>query len=229
MKKSKLIGWNPEKVKVQMLAYAVEEQSNRLVDYARGRIMMLGEVISMYHSRNNMDRTGNLLDSLCWGVTYKGKYVDNGFYREQRASMASGLHEWWGTNKIDPMTGMRGAGSFYSKRNKQWEYVDATNLPEVWGHQMAEEFLIKQENKYPDGWMVFFAILAPYWGYWEKGFTMKKQGNFVQFAVMTQFRDHIRQDLKPAKVTYRVTSAIKYSDLSLIKQARANMRKNREA
>lgn len=230
--RTRLKGFNPSKIRQQMIDAAIAEQSRRLVEYAEQRIMLLGEVISMYHSRNNMDRTGNLLDSLCWGVTYKGKYVGYGFYREQKASRSSGLHEWWGmgNNSRDPETGELSAGQFYSKRNKEWTNVTAENLPEIWGHQLAEQFLKRQESKYPDGWTVFFAIAAPYWGYWEKGFTMKIQGNFVQFAVMSQMYDHIKSDLKPAKVRpVKITNEINYSDLGLIKQARANMRKNKEA
>jgi hypothetical protein len=218
MKQTRLTGFNPTKVYESMLKVATDEQSKRLVEYAEQRIMMLGETISMYHSRHNMDDTGNLLDSLCWGVTYEGSYVGKGFYRPQTATQSSVLHEWsrnWG-------------GEFFDKRRKEWREVNILDLPEIWGHKMAEDFLKKQEKKNPKGWSIFFAILAPYWGYWEKGFTVKGTGwgeRFVQFAVMTQFCDHVRQDLNPAKIRFHVTNEIRYSNLGLIKQARSEVRR----
>lgn len=231
MGKTRIIGFNPEKMKQQMLAIAVDEQSKRLVEYAKQRIMMLGEVISMYNSRHNMDRTGNLLDSLCWGVLYNGKYVDKGFYREKRASESSGLHEWWTGGSFQKRVSVETWKKYKEEKSSPylWESVGATDLPEIWGHELAQQFLNKQEKEGANGWKVFFAILAPYWGYWEKGFTMKGSGGwggrFLQFAVMTQFRDHVSQDLKPARVRYGVTKAIDYSNMGLMKQARTEMRK----
>lgn len=209
----------------ELTDYWVNEQSAKLVEYAEGRIMLLGETIASYHSRNNMDDTGNLLDSLCWGVTYNGKYVGNGFYRPQRASMSATLHSWW-----------KGGEFFHKNKNllERWTKVDAIDLPEIWGHKMAQEFLDRQEKEGQNGWRVFFAILAPYWGYWEKGFTMKGNGGwggrFLQFAVMSEFRDIIKQQLSPAKVSFRVTTEIKYSDTGLMKKARRETyRRERES
>ena len=139
-----------------------------------------------------MDRTGNLLDSLCWGVSYQGKLVDSGFYRPQSARTESHLHEWFSG--------------------------DVKYLIPVSGHSLAQKYIQKYGNNGTKGWRVFFAILAPYWGYWEKGFNMKSGGGasgipgstkFVQFAVMTQFYDRIKEDLRPARTRFR-TSVAKY-------------------
>ena len=220
--KTRIIGWNPNAFLKEMTDNAIALQNQRLVEYAEQRIMLLGETIASYHSRNNMDRTGNLLDSLCWGVTYNGKYVGRGFYRQQTATMSSGMHEWWRGGEVTKWKGGKALG---------WESVGAEHLPEVWGHEMAENFLARQEKEGQNGWRVFFAILAPYWGYWEKGFEMKGNGGwggrFLQFAVMTQFRDHVKQDLSPARVTYRVTSATKYSNTGLMKKAKRGLYSNK--
>ena len=79
-------------------------------------------------------------------------------------------------------------------------------------------------------WRVFFAILAPYWGYWEKGFNLKTGGGssdlprkerFIQFSVMTEFYDSIKNDLKPARTRLSVSVA-KYASKSLYSQAKKN-------
>lgn len=220
--KTRIVGWNPKALLKEMTDNAIALQTERLVEYAKGHILLLGETISAYNSANSMDRTGNLLDSLCWGVTYNGKYVDNGFYRNQTATMSSGMHEWWKGGQVTKWKKGNAVG---------WESVGAEHLPEVWGHDMAEKFLERQEKEGQSGWRVFFAILAPYWGYWEKGFNMKGSGGwngrFLQFAVMTQFHDQVKQSLKPAKVTFRVTSAIKYSNTGLMKKAKRGLYSNK--
>ena len=147
-----------------------------------------------------MDRTGNLLDSLLWGVSYEGKLVEGGFYRDAQARGESYLHEWFSG--------------------------DVKYLIPVNGRQLAQTYMQKYGNNGAKGWRVFFAILAPYWGYWEKGFTMKSGGGdsgiprstrFMQFAVMTQFYDEIKKDLKPARVRFRVSVA-KYNRTKLEKK-----------
>ena len=185
MKRSRLIGWNPERMKKQMLAYAVEEQTNRFINYATEEIKKLGDMIQTYSSRNHMDRTGNLLNSLCWGVYYKGKKKSSGFYRKPvlhqkgiDGTSASYLHEFF--------------------KDKE----------EVNGRRRAENFLTSYKPE-SDGWQVIFAILAPYWGYWESGFTMKINGGergtrFMQFQVMTHFFDDVRASLRPAETRLTV-------------------------
>ena len=177
----------------------VEEQNRLLIDYAEKKIRLLGDAIQLYHSRNHMDRTGNLLDSLCWGVSYDGKLVKGNFYRPQSASGSAYLHEF--------MSG------------------DVKYLIPVYGHQLAERYIVKYGNNGAKGWKVFFAILAPYWGYWEKGFNMKIKDNpwskdgsalyrFKQFAVMSEFYDVVSKELKPARTRLRVSVA-KYDRVKL--------------
>ena len=207
MIKGRIVGFDSKKMAEQMMKVVIEEQNRRLIEYAKEKIGKIGDRIREYHSRNNMDRTGNLLDSLCWGVSYNGKLVEGGFYRQASASRTSYLHEWFSG--------------------------DVKFLIPVSGHQLAESYLEKYGNNGAQGWRVFFAILAPYWGYWEKGFNMKRGGGilrvgskpfkipqttrFMQFAVMTQFYDEIKAELKPARVRFR-TSVAKYERQTLEKR-----------
>lgn len=186
MRKSRVVGFNAKKMFDDMMKVVVEEQNTRLIEYAKEKIIKIGNQIQTYHSRNHMDRTGNLLDSLLWGVSYNSKLVEGGFYRDAQAKGDSYLHEWF--------------------------YGDDAYLYPVNGRKFAAEYMEKYGNRgNSQGWKVFFAILAPYWGYWEKGFTMKSnfghKSKFVQFAVMTQFYDEIKKDLKPARVRFRVSVA----------------------
>lgn len=200
MIKSKVIGFNAKSMAAAMMKNVVAEQNRRLVEYAKEKILAIGNQIQTYHSRNHMDRTGNLLDSLLWGVSYEGKLVEGGFYRDAQARGESYLHEWFSG--------------------------DVKYLIPINGRQLAQTYMQKYGNNGAKGWRVFFAILAPYWGYWEKGFTMKSGGGdsgiprstrFMQFAVMTQFYDEVKQDLKPARVRFRVSVA-KYNRTKLEKK-----------
>ena len=165
----------------ELMTKAVEQQSLLLVQYAQTKIIEIGDTIKTWHSVNNMDRTGHLLDSLCWGVSYNKRLVKSGFYRTAMAHGKSYLHEWFGdTERI------------------------AVN-----GHSLAKKFISSYGHTGDNGWMVFFAILAPYWGYWEKGFVMRNPtgSRHLQFSVMTQFYDQIKQDLQPARVELSVSVA----------------------
>lgn len=186
MKQSQ-VKFNSNALKKVMMENLTEEQTRRLVAYAEDKIKEIGDQIQTYNSRNHMDRTGNLLNSLCWGVAYNGELKASGFYREASSLKESYLHEW----------GEYG-GTFV---------VD--------GHAEAENY-IQKYGKVGSGngyWRVFFAVLAPYWGYWEKGFTFKgvKGTRFLQFAVMTEFYDTISKELKPAKVNFHISKSIEYS------------------
>jgi hypothetical protein len=183
-----------------MMKIAVSEQNRRLIEYAKAKIIEIGDEIQTYNSKNHMDRTGHLLDSLLWGVSYDGKLVEGGFYRSSQARGDSYLHEWFSGDE---------------------KYLLPVN-----GRQVAQNYMQKYGNNGASGWRVFFAILAPYWGYWEKGFTMRSGGGnsgipnssrFLQFAVMTQFYDVIKNDLKPARVRYRISVA-KYEHEKLKKR-----------
>ena len=192
--KTKIIGFNPAKIKEEAEDYAVAIQTEKLIEYAKEEIIKLGDKIQTYNSRNHMDRTGNLLNSLCWGVAYRGELKGSGFYRDEtthskglNGASVSFLHEFF--------------------KNDQ---------EEVNGRKMAEEY-IKSFKGTSKGWSLFIAVLAPYWGYWESGFTMKfgfkedEDGNmratqtrFMQFQVMTHIFDDVRMALKPAETHFTV-------------------------
>lgn len=182
---SKVIGLDAylKQLKKSMTEYCIEEQTNRLIAYAKRTVIDIADAIQFYGGKHHMDDTGNLLDSLCWGLAYKGKVVQTGFYREQRATKVSYLHAW----------------SFSPDGHKYFEAFP------VGGHTLAEEYLKQYTAVNTDGWRLFFAILAPYWGYWEEGFTFKgrKGQKFMKWSVMTQYYDRVGQDLKPAKVNFR--------------------------
>lgn len=174
MKRSKVIGFNAQKMKEQMMAIVVEEQNSRLVEYAKNKIREIGEKILA--TPYGMDRSGNLLDSLCWFVSYKGKLVDSGFYREQTATRDSYLHELYPT--------------------------DIREMFPVYGHGLAEQFINRWYGKYQNGWYVGFAILAPYWGYWEQGHYNVLTHQMERFAIMAEIYDTAKQELKPADVKF---------------------------
>ena len=227
MKKGKIVGFNAAKMAEQMMANAVAEQNRRLVEYAEQRIIILGETISSWNSRHHMDDTGNLLDSLCWGVCYDGKMVESGFYRPQKATTPSYLHGWSTVEFADPKRFKRHA---VGESVKNWVKMDAGEP--VNGHDLAAAYLQQAPKKCKSGeWMVFFAILAPYWGYWEKGFEMKTGGGlsffsarsrFLQFSVMSQFYDIVKSNLKPARTRIKVYVP-KYASRSLMSRARKNL------
>ena len=229
MQKSKLIGFNPTQLAKSMMEAAVEEQNRRLVEYAEQRIIMLGETINSWNSRHQMNDEGNLLDSLCWGVCYDGKMVQSGFYRNPKATTPSYLHGWSKVEFADPKRFKKHA---VGESVKDWVEMDAGEP--VNGHQLTADYLAQAHKKCKSGeWLVFFAILAPYWGYWEKGFTqvhgagfMSGKGfgsaSFQQFAVMSQFYDIVKSNLKPSKTRLHVYVP-KYASKSLMSRARKNL------
>jgi hypothetical protein len=205
MNESKVI-FDAKKLATEMFEKLRVEQTNRLVEYAKAKIIEIGDKIQTYHSKNHMDRTGNLLNSLCWCVTYgtgeDEKY--SGFYRQET------LH-----------------GGGIDKTSESWLHEFFSNdREEVKGHQLAQSFIDSYKGK--DGkWTVTFAILAPYWGYWEGGFKMKMGGStvykgepqqrniplttrFMQFQVMSHVYDEVRRDLRPAE-THITVYRPKYS------------------
>ena len=189
MQKTRVV-FNTKSFRKELTNKLVEEQTRRLIVYAKEKIQEIGATINSYNSANHMDRTGNLLNSLCWGVAYDNKLKDSGFYRNANALELSYLHE---------------------------RYEESVAYP-VDGHALAEKY-IRMYGKLGSGggtWRVWFAVLAPYWGYWEEGFTMRTKNNTkrMKFAVMSQFYDKIRQDLTPAMVTYK-THAPQYSKHSM--------------
>ena len=187
------IKFNATKFSNALFDVLKEEQTARFIAYAKHKIIEIGTRVGEYHSRNGMDRTGNLLNSLCWGVTYNGVLKGSGFFRDAI------IHSRRGKN----------GGSI------SWLHEFFANTDEVVnGRMLAEQYINTFVNKHTGkGWYVFFAILAPYWGYWESGFRMKSGGGnsgiprstqFLQFSVMSQFFDRVRMDLTPTKVDISV-------------------------
>ena len=220
MHKSRVVNWDTNAMKEQLLQAFIAEQNKRLIDYAKSTILEIGQAVESWHSANHMDRTGNLLNSLCWGVSYNGSLIEGGFYRDA----------------VQHNNGIDGSSTSYLH---EWFSGDEKYLEEVNGRQLAQDYLETYGNNGAKGWRVFFAILAPYWGYWEKGFTLihggsinpnaRKNGRlprgykgargatFTQFAVMTHFYDRIKNDLKPARTRIRV-SVRKYDHAKLQKK-----------
>ena len=188
MKQGKIIGFNAAKMAEQMMANAVAEQNRRLVEYAKEEIKRLGDTIQTYNSANHMDRTGNLLNSLCWIVTYNGKTVDCGYYREAKTN------SYIGRGKKERGMGIQGGHSSFLHEL----FTKSGDMEEVNGRQLAEEFLNSFKGA-SNKWKVAFAVLAPYWGYWESGHTNVFTGQFMQFQVMTHIFDDVRTALKPAE------------------------------
>ncbi len=198
--KSKIIGFNAKQLVETITTKAVQSQTERFIEYAKKEIQKLGDMIQTYNSANHMDRTGNLLNSLCWCVTYCGEVKGSGFYRP---AVTNKRQNRWGQERGMGMNG--GSGAALHEFFRDSEIID--------GRKLAEDFLSNQaktdDNGEPvgNGWRVVFAVLAPYWGYWESGFTMTVKGNsigFYQFAVMTHIYDDVRMDLKPAKTRLSV-------------------------
>lgn len=167
------VKFSKAKAKKEMLAVAVKIQTERLAAYASKETNSIGDDISVAPTRNGLDRTGNLLDSLCWGVCHDGKVKEYGYYRPAEAIEDSNLHEY-----SRPMG-------------------DSVN-----GHFLASQFIATYNPSESKGWEMFIAILAPYWGYWEKGFVHKPSSRFFQWQVMTRHYDVVSQDLSPARVTF---------------------------
>lgn len=218
MKKSRVIGMNAymNQVRKELMNVCVDNITNYLIDYAQQTIQNIGNKIGSFSSRHNMDDTGNLLDSLCWGVYYKGDVKQTGFYRDQVATQNSSMHAWSKAHFKEKFGTFKGqwAGGGLDKG------IDASE--DVYGHRFAEEFLNSYKSKYTKGWQVFFAILAPYWGYWESGFTAKFwHGNrYYKFAVMTELYDQIKQDL--GVQPHLTVSDIRYTSFKLKRNAERN-------
>jgi hypothetical protein len=192
MKESKVL-FDAKKLAAEMMKNLSAEQTNRLIEYAKTEIKRLGEMME----KGDKDRTGHLLNSLCWGVTYNGELKDSGFYRQAT------LHTY-----VNRYGQERGRGVHGGTNSYLHEYF-INDREIVLGRELAEEYIGSVKGK-SGKWTVFFAVLAPYWGYWESGFTHIKTGRRMQFQVMTHIFDDVRIDLKPAK-THITVYVPKYS------------------
>jgi hypothetical protein len=188
------------------------EQTNRLIEYAKQTILEIGDKIQTYHSRNHMYRSGHLLRSLCCGVSYDGKLVYSGFYGD----IALKSHTTW--NEAN------------TTNSYLHEWIPEYEAFQIDGRQMAQNY-IQRYGRMGSGegsWRVFFAILAPYWGYWETGFNMvhgkgkNKKSSFHQFAVMTEFYDKVSKDLNPAKVKFEITKDMNYTKSYYVKSIKGH-------
>ncbi len=198
MKQGKIKNYHPAEIKKHMLNNLVELQTQMLIEYAIDKIKEIGDKINTYNSRYHMDRTGNLLNSLCWGVAYSGELKASGFYREEVIHNDRGVD-----TKNHP--GESFLHEFFEE--------DVWSSFPVKGRTLATNYISQYgKSSWSGRWRVFFAILAPYWGFWEKGFhSIKGNGRFIQFHVMTEFYDKVSKDLKPAKVNFKVTKSHHYS------------------
>lgn len=157
-----------------------EQQTARLLAYAQEQVMLMGDEIKQIITSQD-GSTGNLLDSICWGVWHNKKSVGKGYYnKEITATEYSYLHEF-----------------------------NPSIRESVSGRYLAQQFLEQyQANIVTDkGWQMVWGVLAPYYAYWEAGHTnILRGGQFVQFTAMSQRYDHIRQALEPkCRVHFEVT------------------------
>lgn len=211
MKESKVI-FDTRKLAAEMMKNLSAEQTNRLIEYAKQTILEIGNKIQTYHSRNHMYRSGHLLRSLCCGVSYDGKLVYSGFYGD----IALKSHTTW--NEAN------------TTNSYLHEWIPEYEAFQIDGRQMAQNY-IQRYGSMGSGkgsWRVFFAILAPYWGYWETGFNMvhgkgkNKKSSFHQFAVMTEFYDKVSKDLNPAKVKFEITKNTNYTKSYYVKSIKGH-------
>lgn len=175
MKAAKLKGFNAKEMIKEIVNPIIDEQTRLFIDYAKENVNTIAKGIQSHGY--SMDRTGNLLDSLCWVVSYNGKMVGSGFYRETQATVDSYLHELFNS--------------------------EIKTMFPVFGHALAEDFIERWGKKSEQGqWVVAFGILAPYWGYWEVGHKNVLTHRFERFAVMAEFFDKVTEDLKPSKTAF---------------------------
>ena len=211
MKESKVI-FDAKKLAAEMMKNLSAKQTNRLIEYAKQTILEIGDKIQTYHSRNHMYRSGHLLRSLCCGVSYDGKLVYSGFYGD----IALKSHTTW--NEAN------------TTNSYLHEWIPEYEAFQIDGRQMAQNYIQRYGSAGSGNktWRVFFAILAPYWGYWETGFNMvhglgkNRKSSFHQFAVMTEFYDKVGNELKPAKVKFQITKDMNYTKSYHVKSVKGH-------
>ena len=194
MSASKVTGLDAylKQLKKELWEYSTEYQTTLFTEYAEREIRRVGDMMLSYNGANHLDRTGHLLNSLCWGVSFDGVLKASGFYREP---IINARVDKWGQKRGKGMSG--GFDSYLH------EYFDSSQQELVNGRKLAEEFLKSYSGK-SKKWTVFFAVLAPYWGYWEGGFRHVKSNRRMQFQVMSHIFDEVRRELRPAKTDITV-------------------------
>ena len=170
------VKFNARKVQEAMMKKVVKAQTERLIAYAQQEIAKMGNELLEKMQGKPSDRTHNMLNSLVWAVYYGGKEAKHGYYRKSSSTKGdSFLHE-----------------------------ISADPIP-VNGRKLAREFLDTYQPRETQGWEIVWAILAPYYAYWEQGHDNIFYGKFVKFDMMTQRYDHIKNTLGSiAKVTIDV-------------------------
>lgn len=170
------VKFNANKFRETIMKKIVKEQTERLVAYAQEEIVKMGESLSKKMAGKPSDRTHNMLNSLVWAVFYDGKQAKHGYYRQSASTRGTSyLHEI-GHEPI-----------------------------EINGRELARHFLMTYQPNVSNGWEIVWAVLAPYYAYWEEGHKNTFYGKFVKFDMMTQRYDHIRNTLGDlAKVTIEI-------------------------
>lgn len=176
MVKKTRVRFNVEKYRKAVMKHVAEEQNLRLIAYAQDEITKMGDSLKEKMKEKPSDRTHNMLNSLVWAVYYDGKEKKHGYYRKSS-----------------------------STKGKAYLHELSDNPREVNGRELAKEFLRTYQPRVNNGWEIVWAILAPYYAYWEMGHENRFYGKFVKFDMMTQRYDHIRNTLgNLAKVSFSV-------------------------
>ena len=160
------VKFNADKVQKAMIKKVVNAQTDKLVAYAQEEIAIMGDTLKTKMRGKPSDRTHNMLNSLVWAVYYGGKEAKHGYYRKSPSTKGdSYLHE-----------------------------IGSDPIP-VNGRKLAQHFLDTYKPRETQGWEIVWAILAPYYAYWEQGHDNIFYGKFVKFDLMTQRYDHIKNTL----------------------------------
>lgn len=121
------VSFNSHLYKQRVMKYVVEEQTARLIAYAKE------ELEKMVATKELGDDMKNLKDSIVWGVYYNGKRVPHGFgfFGTKEATEESYLHAY--SNNPQPVNGRALARQFIQEytpsTHKGWEILWAVCAP----------------------------------------------------------------------------------------------------
>lgn len=161
------VKFNGKKLQEALMKKAVKVQTQRLIDYAMSEVTKMGDALIVSANGKPSDRTHNMINSLVWAVYYNGKMSKKGFYRKSSSTKGeSSLHELGKPESVP-----------------------------VNGRQLAKEFLNTYRPNETQGWEIVWAVLAPYYAYWEEGHQNVFLSKFVKFDMMTQRYDAIKSVL----------------------------------
>lgn len=118
--------FNKKALERQMYNYVADEQTKRLVEYAKQ------EIVRIATTGEFSNRTYNLIDSYVWVVFCNGKKKGSGYYGKKSASVNSVLHEYSPDISVD-VNGRALAQKFVNEyqpaETKGWEIVFAAVAP----------------------------------------------------------------------------------------------------